>query len=164
MNRLCIIADQPVAGYAGNAGYVAALILFERLGKQEAGNIAGVLFSINNYFGLPLDNGLLVVRTANETAFFRQRQSRAEIHYPPSADRVQPILDKSCYRGTQGGHGKLAAFVIGRLFRYVAGISSIIYLVCSLLGLGLLWRYLKFENNWLSIWSHFLLKNPCLVL
>ena len=47
------IADQPVAGYAGNGGlYCRPRFLFGQLGKQEAGNIAGVLFSINNYFGL----------------------------------------------------------------------------------------------------------------
>ena len=37
--------------------------------------------------------------------------------------------------------------LLGGSFGMWHGISSIIYLVCSVLGLGLLWRYLKFENN-----------------
>ena len=52
MNRLCALLTSLWLGMQVMAGYIAAPILFERLGKQEAGNIAGVLFSINNYFGL----------------------------------------------------------------------------------------------------------------
>ena len=52
MNRLCALLTSLWLGMQVMAGYIAAPILFGQLGKQEAGNIAGVLFSINNYFGL----------------------------------------------------------------------------------------------------------------
>ena len=121
MNRLCALLTSLWLGMQVMAGYIAAPILFERLGKQEAGNIAGMLFSINNYFGLLAWTVAWLVVRSTETVHFRQLQSSAEIHYPPSAaDRVQPIPDKPCYRSTQDRYGKLAAFVIGRLFRYVA--------------------------------------------
>ena len=70
MNRLCALLTGLWVGMQIMAGYVAAPILFERLGKQEAGNIAGVLFSINNYFGLlAWAMAWLVVRSNRNRSF-----------------------------------------------------------------------------------------------
>ena len=70
MNRLCALLTGLWLGMQIMVGYVAAPILFERFGKQEAGNIAGVLFSINNYFGLlAWAMAWLVVRSNRNRSF-----------------------------------------------------------------------------------------------
>ena len=149
MNRLCALLTSLWLGMQVMAGYIAAPILFERLGKQEAGNIAGVLFSINNYFGLlAWIVAWLVVRSERNRSL-------------PDNGKVAPkfiillllltasnqFLISPVIAAYKTGTANWLLSLLGGSFGMWHGISSIIYLVCSVLGLGLLWRYLKFEHN-----------------
>ena len=149
MNRLCALLTGLWLGMQIMAGYVAAPILFERLGKQEAGNIAGVLFSINNYFGLlAWTVAWLVVRSERNRSLNNNGKVAPKfiilllLLTASNQFLISPVI-----AAHKTGTANWLLSLLGGSFGMWHGISSIIYLVCSVLGLGLLWRYLKFENN-----------------
>ena len=149
MNRLCALLTSLWLGMQVMAGYIAAPILFERLGKQEAGNIAGVLFSINNYFGLlAWIVAWLVVRSNRNRSFSDNGKVAPKfiilllLLTASNQFLISPVI--AAYKT---GTANWLLSLLGGFFGMWHGISSIIYLVCSVLGLGLLWRYLKFEHN-----------------
>ena len=149
MNRLCALLTSLWLGMQVMAGYVAAPILFEQLGKQEAGNIAGVLFSINNYFGLlAWIVAWLVVRSErNRSLSDNGKVAPKFIILLLLLTASNQFLISPVIAAHKTGTENWLLSLLGGSFGMWHGISSIIYLVCSLLGLGLLWRYLKFENN-----------------
>ena len=149
MNRFCALLTSLWLGMQVMAGYVASPILFERLGKQEAGNIAGVLFSINNYFGLlAWIMACLVVRSNRNRSFSANGKVAPKfiilllILTASNQFLISPVI-----AAHKAGTENWLLSLLGGSFGMWHGIFSIIYLVCSVLGLGLLWRYLKFENN-----------------
>ena len=149
MNRLCALLTSLWLGMQVMAGYIAAPILFERLGKQEAGNIAGVLFSINNYFGLLAWIVALLVVLSNRNRSLNNNGKVAPkfiilllLLTASNQFLISPVI-----AAHKAGTANWLLSLLGGSFGMWHGISSIIYLVCSVLGLGLLWRYLKFENN-----------------
>lgn len=149
MNRLCALLTSLWLGMQVMAGYVAAPILFERLGKQEAGNIAGVLFSINNYFGLLAWTVALLVVLSNRNRSLNNNGKVAPkfiilllLLTASNQFLISPVI-----AAHKAGTANRLLSLLGGSFGMWHGISSIIYLVCSVLGLGLLWHYLKFENN-----------------
>ena len=149
MNRLCALLTSLWLGMQVMAGYVATPILFERLGKQEAGNIAGVLFSINNYFGLLAWTMAWLVVRSNQNRSLNNNGKVAPkfiilllLLTASNQFLISPVI-----AAHKTGTANWLLSLLGGSFGMWHGISSIIYLVCSILGLGLLWRYLKFENN-----------------
>ena len=149
MNRLCALLTSLWLGMQVMAGYIAAPILFERLGKQEAGNIAGMLFSINNYFGLlAWTMAWLAVRSNRNRSFSDNCKAAPKfiilllLLTASNQFLISPVI-----AAHKTGTANWLLSLLGGSFGMWHGISSIIYLVCSVLGLGLLWRYLKFENN-----------------
>ena len=146
MNRLCALLTSLWLGMQVMAGYIAAPILFERLGKQEAGNIAGMLFSINNYFGLlAWTVAWLVVRSNRNRSFSDNCKAAPKfiilllLLTASNQFLISPVI-----AAHKTGTANWLLSLLGGSFGMWHGISSIIYLVCSVLGLGLLWRYLKF--------------------
>ena len=149
MNRLCALLTSLWLGMQVMAGYVAAPILFERLGKQEAGNIAGVLFSINNYFGLlAWTMAWLAVRSSQNRSLNNNGKAAPKfiilllLLTASNQFLISPVI-----AAHKTGTANWLLSLLGGSFGMWHGISSIIYLVCSVLSLGLLWRYLKFEHN-----------------
>lgn len=149
MNRLCALLTSLWLGMQVMAGYIAAPILFERLGKQEAGNIAGVLFSINNYFGLLawIVAWLVVRSNQNRSLNNNGKVAPKFIILLLLLTASNQFLISPVIAAHKTGTANWLLLLLGGSFGMWHGISSIIYLVCSVLGLGLLWRYLKFENN-----------------
>ena len=149
MNRLCALLTSLWLGMQVMAGYIAAPILFERLGKQEAGNIAGILFSINNYFGLLAWTVAWLVVRSNQNRSLNNNGKVAPkfiilllLLTASNQFLISPVI-----AAHKTGTENWLLSLLGGSFGMWHGISSIIYLVCSVLGLGLLWRYLKFEHN-----------------
>jgi putative membrane protein len=149
MNRLCALLTSLWLGMQVMAGYVAAPILFERLGKQEAGYFSRVLFFINNYFGLlAWTMAWLAVRSNRNRSFSDNGKAAPKfiilllLLTASNQFLISPVI-----AAHKAGTTNWLLSLLGGSFAMWHGISSIIYLVCSVLGLGLLWRYLKFENN-----------------
>jgi len=118
------------------AGYVVAPVLFNMLDRMTAGNVAGQIFTISSYIGL-LAGGLLLISVLYHSPDNNRFGLRFRmlifmlliiiigqfILQPMMVDLKQSGLEK----------GGQSAIEFGRLH----GISSILFLVNSLLGLAL---------------------------
>ena len=122
-------------------GYVAAPVLFRYLPKMEAGNIAGELFHIVAYVGLSVwllvwvsimrqggkivywVSGLLVLLAINEFV-------------------VTPVIEAH-----KAGSTNWLLSLVGGSFGIWHGISSMIYLLCGILGTVLFWRLNRFDGK-----------------
>lgn len=124
-------------------GYVAAPVLFASLDdKQLAGNLAGRLFELGAWIGLAAGSYLLVYRivrdggTALKTLFFwvvtLMLALTAASHFG-----IAPIM-----QGLKDQAMPLAVMqsVFADRFARWHGVSSIVYLIQSALGLWLVWR------------------------
>jgi hypothetical protein len=121
-------------------GGIAAPILFSALPDiQLAGTLAGKLFTIVAYVGIVCGIYLLIFRLASEgTRAFKQWFFWIVLvmlvltligHFG-----VQPIIQ---HLKVQGGTAEVMQSVVASRFARWHGVASILYLIQSLLGLGL---------------------------
>ncbi|MDR3392078.1 MAG: DUF4149 domain-containing protein [Sulfuriferula sp.] len=124
-------------------GYIAAPVLFSQLAdKQLAGNLAGVMFTVIAYIGMVCGFYLLIHRlaqfgaTALKQAFFWAALVMLlltlGIHFG-----IQPIMEGLKEQAMP--KAVMQSMFSDRFARW-HGVSSIVYLIESLLGLVLLFR------------------------
>lgn len=117
------------------SGYLVAPLLFTSLDdRQVAGQIAGQIFQIMNYIGLVVGSFLLitVVLNSGERRLKEWRTWSLTVMLLLiliAAFIIQPIMQELKLQGIAGGTAQAAQF--GRLH----GISSIMFLINSVLGL-----------------------------
>ena len=124
-------------------GYVAAPVLFANLGDKElAGMLAGKLFEVMAWIGIAAAGYLLIYRIARDAAaalktlfFWTVVVMLALILI--GLFGIQPIM-----QGLKDQAMPLAVMqsVFADRFRHWHGVSSILYLIQSALGLLLVWR------------------------
>jgi hypothetical protein len=124
-------------------GYVAAPVLFASLGdKQLAGMLAGRLFDVLAWIGIASAAYLLVYRIARDggaalkTLFFWMVTLMLVLTLAGHFG-VQPILQSL---KDQAMPQAVMQSVFADRFRHWHGVSSILYLIQSALGLLLVWR------------------------
>ncbi len=124
-------------------GYVAAPVLFANLGdKQLAGMLAGKLFEVMAWIGIAVAGYLLIYRIARDgaaalkTLFFWTVMVMLALVLI-GLFGIQPIM-----QGLKDQALPLAVMqsVFADRFRHWHGVSSILYLIQSALGLLLVWR------------------------
>jgi len=149
MNRLCALLTGLWLGMQIMAGYVGPPRFFLRRATHTEGGIAGVLFSINNYFGLLVwAMAWLVVRSDRNRSFSNNGKVAPKfIILLLLLTAANQFLINPVIAAHKAGTENWLLSLLGGSFGMWHGISSVIYLVCSFLGLGLLLRYLKFEKN-----------------
>ncbi|EGF11373.1 TPA: DUF4149 domain-containing protein [Neisseria bacilliformis] len=148
MNRLTALLTGAWLGMQIMAAYAAG-ILFERIGRQDAGDIAGVLFATVNYCGLAV--WLLAwFATKNRRA---HGFGRAERSIAPKFNLLllallaaNQFLIAPVIAAHKAGTGNWLLSLAGGSFGIWHGTSSLIYLACGLIGAGLLLRYLSFNR------------------
>lgn len=121
-----------------SCGYVVAPVLFSALDKMTAGNIAGTLFHIVAYIGVfaCVALCLLTIKEQHVQAAYRPLLVLTLFLVVINEFMVTPVI---VALKTAGNHFLLSQF--GGSFALWHGISSSIYLLCSIFGLciGLLW-------------------------
>jgi hypothetical protein len=124
-------------------GYVAAPVLFANLGdKQLAGVLAGRLFEVMAWVGITAALYLLIYRIARDggaalkTLFFWMVALMLALTLAGHFG-VQPILQGL---KDQAMPQAVMQSVFADRFRHWHGVSSILYLIQSALGLLLVWR------------------------
>ena len=118
-------------------GYVVAPILFGSLDDRRlAGELAGNMFTAINYIGLVCGGGLLALAIPKAVAWLKDLRVIVLVLMlvliAVSAFMLQPMMQELKATGLVPGSDAAAQF--GRLH----GVSSILYLVNSLLGLFLI--------------------------
>jgi len=124
-------------------GYVAAPVLFANLGdKQLAGMLAGKLFEVMAWIGIAAASYLLIYRIARDgTAALKTLFLWTVVVMLAlvliGLFGIQPIM-----QGLKDQAMPLAVMqsVFADRFRHWHGVSSILYLIQSALGLLLVWR------------------------
>lgn len=127
------------------AGYVAAPVLFKTLPKLQAGAIAGELFDVVSYTGLAVWAWVYFVgKRSAEVGNGRPPNSKliAVLWLGLAVNQflVTPVIDA---HKTQTANWLLK--LTGGSFGMWHGISSLIYMVCAILALVLVWRISAFE-------------------
>ena len=118
-------------------GYVVAPILFASLDDRRlAGELAGSMFTAINYVGLVCGGVLLALALSKATAWFKDLRVIAIVLMllliAVSAFVIQPMMHELKAVGLVPGSDEATQF--GRLH----GVSSVLYLVNSVLGLFLI--------------------------
>ena len=145
MNKLAVALAGIWLGMQVMAGYVAAPVLFKSLPKLQAGAIAGELFNVVSYAGLVI--WALVYFVGKRAAAVRNVQSIngkliAVLWLGLAANQflVTPVIEAH----KTGGSNWLLS-LLGGSFGQWHGTSSVIYMLCSLLALGLVFRLVKLD-------------------
>ncbi|MBP6115884.1 MAG: DUF4149 domain-containing protein [Neisseriaceae bacterium] len=122
------------------AGYVAAPVLFQMLPKMTAGNVAGRLFEVIAYLGLVCGAILLLFGLFEagaklfKTAYFKLVVAML-LCVGLNHFGVTPIIEALKFN-----HSHVVLQTVGGSFGLWHGVSSVIYLVTSLLGAFLVWH------------------------
>lgn len=127
-----------------SCGYVVAPVLFSALDKMTAGNIAGTLFHIVAYVGIfaCVALYLLTIKEQHVQAAYRPLLALALFWVLINEFMVTPVI---VALKTAGNHFLLTQF--GGSFALWHGISSSIYLLCSILGLCIAWLWVGRRNT-----------------
>ncbi len=148
MERLAVLLAGTWLGVQITAGYIAAPLLFEHFNKMDAGNIAGSMFTVSAYWGMAAWLlAYFLVRREQNRSFSRHHREIAPkfmvlllVLLAVNQFLVTPVIEALKTGGANWLHG-----LIGGTFGMWHGVSSIIYLLCTLLGVGLLLRYGRFD-------------------
>lgn len=145
MQKILAILVSAWLGAQLTAGYVVAPVLFQHLHKMDAGNIAGELFGLLAYAGL------VVWLLVGIYGYCQQRH-----HFFPGSTLVwisilwilqavsQWVVTPVIVALKTGGQNWLSDSV-SHSFALWHGISSIIYLIISLIGLYLVGKLLNIK-------------------
>lgn len=145
MNKLAVALAGIWLGMQVMAGYVAAPVLFKSLPKLQAGAIAGELFSVVSYTGLVV--WALVYFIGQRAASVRNLPSIngkliAVLWLGLAANQflVTPVIEAHKAQTTNW-----LLSLTGGSFGMWHGISSLIYMICAILALVLVWRISALE-------------------
>lgn len=129
------------------AGYGAAPLLFQSLPKEQAGNLAGALFSAVNYIGLFVWAILYLAGLSAQQRSYGQRSKLSSrivaltwLLLAVSQFALVPLI-----RALRGGQTYWLSNLLGGELSFWHSMSSSLYVLISLLGLFLIMRLLRFE-------------------
>ena len=146
MERLAGLLAGTWLGVQITAGYIAAPLLFEHFNKMDAGNVAGSMFTVSAYWGmLAWSLVYVLIRKEQGRSFSRHHRGIASkcvvlllVLLAVNQLLVTPVIEAL---KTNNTHWLLSW--LGGTFGMWHGVSSIIYLLCTLLGIGLVLRYVR---------------------
>ncbi len=126
-------------------GYVVAPLLFMNLPKTEAGTIAGHLFAYVGYFGLLVWALVAYVGRLKQERSFLKSRTLGWIGVLWGLTAANQWLVSPVIQALKTGSGQWLLALTGGSFGVWHGISSVLYLLCSLIGLYLAAKLLRFE-------------------
>ncbi len=145
MKKLAGVLAGAWLGLQLGVGYLVAPVLFQNLERMQAGALAGVLFTVTAYIGMFV--WLLVYFTGRS----EQKRAYARAHTGKwillllALLAVNQFLITPVIEAHKTGTANWLLTLLGGSFGRWHGISTIIYMVCSVLGLGLVFRLVKME-------------------
>ncbi|OAM29154.1 MULTISPECIES: DUF4149 domain-containing protein [Eikenella] len=131
------------------AGYGVAPLLFQSLPKEQAGTLAGVLFSTVNYIGLFVWAVVYLAGvSARRQSFGRGGNSKLSsrlVAFTWLLLAVSQFVLVPLIRALRTGQTHWLSNLLGGEMGFWHGMSSSLYMLVSLLGLVLLMRLVRFE-------------------
>ena len=129
------------------AGYGAAPLLFQSLPKEQAGSLAGALFSAVNYIGLFVWAILYLAGLSAQQRSYGQRSKLSSriVALTWLLLAVSQFVLVPLIRALRGWQTHWLSNLLGGELAFWHSISSSLYVLVSLLGLFLIMRLLRFE-------------------
>ena len=118
-------------------GYVAAPILFQHLEKMQAGNIAGILFNWCNWIGILIWAIALILCIKDNKRCYRPARRTYAITLLLTLLLINQLLITPVIIALKTQTNNWLHHFIGGSFATWHSVSSSIYLLCTILGLGL---------------------------
>lgn len=145
MKKLAGVLAGAWLGLQLGVGYLVAPVLFQNLERMQAGALAGVLFTVTAYIGMFV--WLLVYftgRSEQKRAYTRAHTGKwillLLVLLAVNQFLITPVIEAH-----KTGTANWLLTLLGGSFGRWHGTSTIIYMVCSVLGLGLVFRLVKME-------------------
>jgi hypothetical protein len=126
-------------------GYVAAPVLFHMLERSAAGSVAAQLFKIEGYLGVACAVVmLLIANRAVRIGFVEYKRVRWIVAAMLACVLIgyfalQPFMNSMLIAAQEAGMD-LASSPYAKQFGMLHGVSTVFYIVESVLGLMLIWR------------------------
>ncbi len=148
MKRLAAVCLSIWLGMQIGFGYVVAPILFKTLEKSVAGQLAGELFHLSNVMGI-LSWAITFLAVGRRSAWEHGTANRYTrklvaillVLFIISEGLVSPTI-----AGLKAGEVPMLANWLGNSFKMWHGVSSILHLLQTVLGLGLVIKLLRLQN------------------
>lgn len=147
MKKLAAVLAGVWLGLQLGMGYVAAPLLFQNLQRMQAGELAGVLFNVVAYFGLAVWLLVYVVYKMHVERGYTRSYTPKWIVLLLVLMAVNQFLITPVIEAHKAGESNWLLGLIGGSFGQWHGVSSIVYMVCSVIGLGLVFRLLKLDTH-----------------
>ncbi len=145
MQKLAAVLAGAWLGLQLGIGYLAVPVLFEHMGKMEAGAMAGSMFNVVAYSGLAV--WLLIYfigRHELGRSLLRSKTNKFVLLLLLLLAVNQFLITPVIEAHKTGGSNWLLSLV-GGSFGQWHGTSSIVYMLCSLLAIGLVFRILRLD-------------------
>ncbi|MDO4877946.1 MAG: DUF4149 domain-containing protein [Neisseria sp.] len=147
MNRFAAFLTSVWLGMQIMAGYAAVPMMMEHFGRQNSAPVAATLFALCNYLGLAAwTAAYFVLKQGGDRRFGQQGGNIA----PRFALLLLALLAANQFlvmpvvaAHKEGGNWLLS--LVGGSFGAWHGTSGLIHIACSLLGAGLLLRFVKLD-------------------
>ncbi|MDO1508993.1 MULTISPECIES: DUF4149 domain-containing protein [unclassified Neisseria] len=145
MNKLAAVLAGTWLGLQLGVGYLVAPILFQNMGRMEAGALAGVMFNVVAYTGMAVWLLVYFIGRAELSRHVMRSYTNKFVLALLSFLAVNQFLVTPVIEAHKAGKTNWLLSLIGGSFGQWHGISSIIYMICSVLALGLVFRLLKLD-------------------
>ncbi|UOO82664.1 DUF4149 domain-containing protein [Uruburuella testudinis] len=145
MSKLAAVLAGAWLGLQLGIGYLAVPVLFQHMGKMEAGAMAGTMFEVVAYSGLAV--WLLIYfigRHELSRSLLRSKTNKFVILLLVLLS-VNQFLVTPVIEAHKAGTTNWLLSLVGGSFGQWHGTSSVIYMLCSLLALGLVFRMLRLD-------------------
>ena len=145
MNKLAAVFAGVWLGLQLGIGYVAVPVLFQHMGKMEAGAMAGSMFDFVAYTGLAVWLLLYFIGRHELGRSLMRSKTNKFVLLLLSLLAVNQFLVTPVIEAHKSGGSNWLLSLLGGSFGQWHGTSSVIYMLCSLLALGLVFRLLKLD-------------------
>ncbi|WP_107928139.1 DUF4149 domain-containing protein [Neisseria animaloris] len=145
MNKLAAVLVGVWLGLQLGVGYLVAPILFQNMGRMEAGALAGVMFNVVAYTGMAVWLLVYFIGRAELNRHVMRSHTNKFVLALLSFLAANQFLVTPVIEAYKAGTTNWLLSLIGGSFGQWHGISSIIYMICSVLALGLVFRLLKLD-------------------
>lgn len=145
MNKLAAVLAGLWLGLQLGIGYVAVPVLFENMGKIEAGSMAGAMFDVVAYSGLAVWLLVYFIGRHELSRSLLRSKTHKFVLLLLLLLAVNQFLITPVIEAIKTGGSNWLLSLAGGSFGQWHGTSSIVYMVCSVLALGLVFRIVRLD-------------------
>ncbi|WP_107855414.1 DUF4149 domain-containing protein [Neisseria weaveri] len=145
MNKLAGVLAAVWLGLQLSVGYLFAPVLFQNMTKMEAGKLAGFMFDIVSYTGLAIWLLVYLIGRHELSRSLMRTHTNKFVAALLALMAVNQFVVSPVIEAYKNNTGNWLLSLVGGSFGQWHGVSSIIYMVCSLLAVGLVFRLVKLD-------------------